>query len=146
MVMAWPLVMAICAVCALLTGEFSWASFVVAVPFLLVGALLVPFALWTIGLKHELQTRGPYRWSRHPYFLAILLMLVGATIMMRSLPALVLLVPAVWITVERARREERNLALQFGSAYLKYQARVPFLIPLCRRSRPSQGIEPENPR
>jgi len=145
MVVAWPLVTSVCPVFALLTGEFSWTSFYVAAPFLLVGAVLVPPALWTLGLNQELRTRGLYRWTRHPYFLGILLMLVGAVIMMRSLPALVLLVPAMGITIERARREERNLTLQFGNAYRSYQARVPFLIPLRLRSRPAQGVESGTP-
>ena len=145
MVVAWQLVVGLCPVVALFTGEFSWIMFSIGAPFLLMGGLLAGTALWTIGLKPELQTRWPYRCIRHPYFLGILLMLVGATVMMRSLPALVLLVPAVAVTIQRARREEHNLALQFSDAYLRYQARVPFLIPLGRRSRPAHGLEPGSP-
>ena len=36
---------------------------------------------------------------------------------MRSLPALVLLIPVVRVTMVRAAREEHNLALRFGDAY-----------------------------
>jgi protein-S-isoprenylcysteine O-methyltransferase Ste14 len=130
MAVVWQLLAAACAVGALLTGNFTWASLCIAAPFLLMGGLLVVAALWAIGWEQELVTRGPYRWIRHPYFLGILLMLAGAIIMMRSLPALILFYPAVWITLVRARREEYNLALCFGDAYLVYRARVPFIFPL----------------
>ena len=132
MAVAWQLLAAACAVGALLTGDFSWASLCIAAPFLLLGGLLVLAALWTLGWEQELVTRGPYRWIRHPYFLGILLMLVGAIIMMRSLPALILFYPVVRVTLLRARREEYNLALRFGDAYLEYRARVPFILPLRR--------------
>ncbi len=130
MAVAWQLLAAACAVSALLTGDFSWASLCIAAPFLLMGGLLALAALWALGWGPELVTRGPYRWIRHPYFLGILLMLAGAIIMMRSLPALILFYPAVRITLVRARREEHNLALRFGDAYLAYGARVPFIFPL----------------
>ena len=93
-----------------------------------------------LGRGHELVTRGPYRWVRHPYFLGILVMLVGAIVAMRSLPALILLYPAVRVTLMRARREEHNLALRFGDAYYKYMKDVAFMLPLRpplpRNSRP----------
>jgi protein-S-isoprenylcysteine O-methyltransferase Ste14 len=130
MAVAWQLLAAACAVGALLAGDFSWASLCIAAPFLLMGGLLVPAALRTLGWEQELVTRGPYRWIRHPYFLGILLMLAGSIIMMRSLLALILFYPAVRITLVRARREEHNLALRFGDAFLAYRARVPFIFPL----------------
>jgi protein-S-isoprenylcysteine O-methyltransferase Ste14 len=130
MAVAWQLLAAACAVGALLTGHFSWASLCIAAPFLVMGALLVLAALWALGWEQELVTRGPYRWIRHPYFVGILLMLAGAIIMMRSLPALILFFAAVRITLVRARREEHNLAVHFGDAYLAYRARVPFIFPL----------------
>jgi protein-S-isoprenylcysteine O-methyltransferase Ste14 len=57
-------------------------------------------------------------------------MLVGAIVAMRSLPALILLYPAVRVTLMRARREEHNLCLRFGDAYHEYQERVAFMLPL----------------
>jgi protein-S-isoprenylcysteine O-methyltransferase Ste14 len=129
MVVAWSLLVAACAAGALLTGEFSRTSLRAGAPLLLVGGLLALAAVRALGRGRELVTRGPYRWVRHPYFLGILLMLVGAIVAMRSLPALILLYPTVRITAQRARREEHNLALRFGDAYLAYRERVPFLLP-----------------
>lgn len=130
MVLTWTLLVAACAVGALVTGEFTRTSLRAGAPLLLAGGLLALASVRTLGRGHELVTRGPYRWVRHPYFLGILIMLVGAIVAMRSLPALILLYPAVRVTLMRARREEHNLALRFGDAYHKYQERVAFMLPL----------------
>ncbi len=130
MPVAWALLVVGCAAGALVAGEFSRVTLRVAAPFLLVGGLLALAAVRTLGRGASLVTRGPYRWVRHPYFLGILLMLVGAIVSMRSLPALVLFIPAVRVTLMRARREEHNLALRFGATYEAYWARVPFILPL----------------
>jgi len=97
---------------------------------LLAGGLLALASVRALGQGRELVTRGPYRWVRHPYYLGILVMLVGAIVAMRSLPALILFYPAVRVTLLRARREEHNLGLRLGDAYHKYQERVAFMLPL----------------
>ncbi len=130
MALAWAPLVTACAAGALLTGQFNRSSLRFAAPFLLAGGLLALAAVRALGRGRGLVTRGPYRWIRHPYFLGILLMLVGAIIAMRSLPALILLYPAVRVTLMRAHREEHNLALRFGDAYVDYRARVPFMLPL----------------
>jgi len=127
---AWALLVVGCAGGALLTGEFSRATLRAAAPFLLVGGLLALAAVRAVGRGARLALRGPYRWVRHPYFLGVTLMLVGAIVAMRSLPALVLLIPTLRVTVVRAAREEHNLALRFGDAYLAYRERVPAFLPL----------------
>ncbi|MGD1147329.1 MAG: isoprenylcysteine carboxylmethyltransferase family protein [Thermoanaerobaculaceae bacterium] len=130
MPVAWTLLVLGCVGGALLTGEFSRLTLRVAAPFLLVGGLLALASVRAIGRGARLVTRGPYRWLRHPYFLGVLLMLVGAIVAMRSLPALVLFIPTLRVTLQRARREEHNLALRFGEAYEAYWSRVPFILPL----------------
>jgi protein-S-isoprenylcysteine O-methyltransferase Ste14 len=130
MVLTWTLFVAACAAGALVTGEFTRSSLRAGAPLLLAGGLLALGSVRALGRGRELVTRGPYRWIRHPYFLGILVMLVGAIVAMRSLPALILLYPAVRVTVMRARREEHNLALRFGDAYHDYQQRVAFILPL----------------
>ncbi len=130
MVLAWTLLVAACAAGALITGQFNRTSLRIAAPLLLLGGLLALAAVRSLGRGQVLVTTGPYRWIRHPYFLGILLMLVGAVIAMRSLPALVLFYPALRVTLVRARREEHNLALRFGDPYLEYNRRVSFILPL----------------
>jgi len=130
MVLTWALLVTACAVGALVTGEFTRSSLQAGAPLLLVGGLLALASVRALGQGRELVTRGPYRWVRHPYYLGILVMLVGAIVAMRSLPALILFYPAVRVTLVRARREEHNLGLRFGDAYHKYQERVAFMLPL----------------
>ena len=130
MSLAWTRLVAACALGALLTGEFTRGSLRAAAAFLLLGGLLAIASVRALGRGSQLVTRGPYRWIRHPYFLGILVMLVGAIIAMRSLPALILFYPALRVTLVRAHREEHNLVLRFGEEYLAYHDRVAFLLPL----------------
>lgn len=130
MVLTWTLLVAACTAGALVTGEFTRTSLRAGAPLLLAGGLLALTSVRALGRGRDLVTRGPYRWVRHPYFLGILVMLVGAIVAMRSLPALILLYPAVRVTLMRARREEHNLALRFGDAYYTYRQRVAFMLPL----------------
>ena len=130
MALTWTLFVAACAAGALATGEFTRTSLRAGALLLLAGGLLALASVRTLGRGRELVTRGPYRWVRHPYFLGILVMLVGAIVAMRSLPALILFYPALRVTLVRARREEHNLALRFGGAYQTYLERVAFILPL----------------
>jgi protein-S-isoprenylcysteine O-methyltransferase Ste14 len=147
--MAWALLVAACALGALFTGEFTRPSLRLGAPFLLVGGLLALAAIRALGRARRLVTWGPYRWVRHPYFLGILVMLVGAIIAMRSLPALILFYPALRVTLVRAHREEHNLVLRFGEEYLAYHDRVAFLLPLRpplpRTPPPPETSPPEPP-
>jgi protein-S-isoprenylcysteine O-methyltransferase Ste14 len=130
MVLTWALLVTACTAGALATGEFTRASLRAGAPLLLAGGLLALASVRALGRGRALVARGPYRWIRHPYFLGILIMLVGAIVAMRSLPALILFYPALRVTLVRARREEHNLALRFGDAYHEYQQRVAFILPL----------------
>ena len=130
LVLPWVLLVAACTVGALVTGEFTRTSLRVGAPLLLAGGLLALASVRALGRGRELVTRGPYRWVRHPYFVGILVMLGGAIVAMRSLPALILLYPAVRVTLLRARREEHNLGLRFGDAHHEYQERVAFMLPV----------------
>jgi protein-S-isoprenylcysteine O-methyltransferase Ste14 len=144
MVLPWTLGVVGCALGTWLTADWSQLWLRVAAPVLLVGGLLALAAIRALGRGRELATTGPYRFVRHPYFLAILIMLVGAITAARSLPGLILLYIAVRLTIVRARREEHNLTLRFGPAYEAYAARVPFLLPL-RPPLPRGWTPPENP-
>lgn len=71
--------------------------------------------------------RGPYRWVRHPLYSLIL-------VLMWTYPEptadrfLFNVLWTLWIFVG-AMLEERDLVLTFGADYLRYQRRVPMLIP-----------------
>jgi protein-S-isoprenylcysteine O-methyltransferase Ste14 len=125
----WTLSIVLCAVGAWFTGGQSRLSVMLAGPLLLLGGLSALWAIRALGKGSRLVTWGPYAFVRHPYFLSVLVMVVGAIAALRSWPGLILLVPAVKVTVDRARREEHNLSIRYGDDYKDYQREVAFLLP-----------------
>ena len=68
---------------------------------------------------------GPYRFTRNPIYLGMLLGLVGLAIAFDSLWLLVMLVPfSLAIRYGVVAREEAYLERKFGDAYRQYRARV----------------------
>jgi len=138
-----------CAAGAWATGDKVPTSMAAGAALLIPGVLLALAAVRTLGRPGSVVTRGPYRWVRHPYFLAILVLLLGTIVALRAWAALLLFLPAVRLTVERARREEHNLMLRFPEAYGRYARLVPFLLPLApplpRGDLPRRPAEPDSP-
>ena len=88
---------------------------------------------WSAGVvlkeQHELVTRGPYRWVRHPIYSGLLLMALGLAIWRGQYSGfwgLLVFVILFWI---KARAEERLMIEHFGDAYRDYRRRVKALIP-----------------
>ncbi len=68
---------------------------------------------------------GPYRFTRNPIYLGMMLALVGLAIAFDSLWPLVTLVPfALVIRYGVVAREEAYLERKFGEVYRRYRARV----------------------
>lgn len=101
-------------------------------------ALTFAFALWAIAVmtKHKttvepghtpsaLVTSGPFRFTRNPLYLSLVVFATSAAIAMASswflLAALLLFLALDLIVI---RREERMIGLAFGDAYGQYCASV----------------------
>lgn len=73
---------------------------------------------------------GPYRWIRHPLYLAALLWIVGWPLIISSflgsLIPLILIAPAIW---KRIIAEEEELLRVYGDEYAQYLARTWRLLP-----------------
>jgi protein-S-isoprenylcysteine O-methyltransferase Ste14 len=89
-------------------------------------------ALWAPGgVRGEehipLVTGGPYRWVRHPIYLAIVLVIWSYPTLSRDR----LLFNVLWTTwiVLAAAWEERDLIVIFGDAYRQYRRDVPMFVP-----------------
>ena len=72
-----------------------------------------------------LVTTGPFRYSRNPMYLSLLVMQLGAGIWLNNVWVVMLLAPVTaWVRWWAIAREERYLHGKFGQAYLAYQAKV----------------------
>jgi protein-S-isoprenylcysteine O-methyltransferase Ste14 len=67
---------------------------------------------------------GPYRWVRHPTYVAVLAIWFGLGVAYRDLPVLALAVLYSALYGLYARSEERLMLSAFGEDYAGYQARV----------------------
>lgn len=68
---------------------------------------------------------GPFRFSRNPMYLGLLLILAGVFLLLGSLGPLVVVVALAWlITTQFVVLEERALEARFGDVYRRYKARV----------------------
>jgi protein-S-isoprenylcysteine O-methyltransferase Ste14 len=113
--------------------DWPWRG-VGAVP--LAGGLLT--GLWAIGLFRRRDTTiipfeqssslivdGPYRLSRNPIYLSMVLVLLGVWLLLGSLsPVLVVLLFVWWISTRFIVKEEQHLETQFGRTYLEYKEKV----------------------
>jgi protein-S-isoprenylcysteine O-methyltransferase Ste14 len=76
----------------------------------------------------RLVTSGPYRWVRHPLYLAEELAIIGLALQFASLWTALLLAGQIAFQLRRMHNEEAVLARTF-SQYAEYRARTARLIP-----------------
>ena len=73
----------------------------------------------------SLVETGPYRWSRNPMYVGVLLILSGWAISFRSWPlALYAVAVLVAFHLRTVRHEEPWLARTFGDRWMQYRTRV----------------------
>lgn len=73
----------------------------------------------------QLATQGLYLVTRHPQYLGFGLIIIGWMIHWPTLVTLVLGPLVLWRFWSLARQEEKDLRERFGSAWVRYQRRVP---------------------
>jgi protein-S-isoprenylcysteine O-methyltransferase Ste14 len=72
-----------------------------------------------------LVTDGPYRWRRHPIYIADVFLLLGAAELTRNVWFVILaIVFAALVTVLQIIPEERHLEAKFGDAWRDYAKRT----------------------
>jgi len=102
------------------------------------GIAIFVVALIQLLRGKKLVTSGLYSVVRHPQYLGIILATLGLTLMesrsdsgtkLISLIAWTLLIVAyVWL----AYREESSLQEKYGTEFLAYKKKVPFILPLIK--------------
>jgi protein-S-isoprenylcysteine O-methyltransferase Ste14 len=116
-------------------------NLIVGLPLILAGGALglwSNYRLFTAGRgtplplmpTQELIVEPPYTWSRNPMALGAISGYLGVATLARSLGAVlvVLLCAAALLTYIRFG-EERGMTSRFGTQYLRYRRRTPFLLP-----------------
>lgn len=92
---------------------------------------------------HELVTRGPYRFVRHPMYLAVFICGIGMALLTANwLITVTYFVPVLALYLLRTPVEEARLAGAFGEEYQAYRARTGALLP--RLLKP-QSTSPDRP-
>ena len=91
--------------------------------------------LYAAQRTHTLATTGPYARIRHPQYAAFVLIMLGFLVQWPTLLTLAMFPVLAYMYVRLARREEREVAAEFGPEYKRYAARTPAFIPR-RRTAP----------
>lgn len=79
--------------------------------------------------QHSLMTEGPYRWLRHPRYLALLLSRLGYALLIASVIVYFVFIAWVAVVILRIVREERFLRAEFGAEYEQFMRTRSRLIP-----------------
>ena len=84
-----------------------------------------------VALKedHELITRGPYKYVRHPIYTGMLLMILGTGLSVATLGACIGFFIILVGVLLKLRQEEALLTKHFAQGYLSYKKRTRTLIP-----------------
>jgi protein-S-isoprenylcysteine O-methyltransferase Ste14 len=83
---------------------------------------------WEMPENHKLVTWGPYRYVRHPSYLAYFLMFFGLFFMLLNFLALLPLI-AIPGYIKITEYEEKLLIKRFGEKYIEYQKKTGKFIP-----------------
>nr|MDO8100596.1 isoprenylcysteine carboxylmethyltransferase family protein [Candidatus Njordarchaeota archaeon] len=116
-----------------------------------VGLIGLLYALWSVVTQIRIgkgtpvpsvPTRtlivvGPYEYSRNPMTFGSILLYLGVCMFFHSVAMIIVMVLVFVIPLSLYIKivEEKELAVRFGSAYLKYKKRSRFMLPFPKRHR-----------
>ncbi len=100
---------------------------------LIIAGFVLLSAAWKVLYEaqraHTLATTGPYALVRHPQYVGFILIMFGFLLQWPTVITLIMFPILVTMYVRLARREEREVILEFGEAYLRYVANTPAFLP-----------------
>ena len=118
-----------------LPSWLRWAGVVLGIT----GGLLLVVTFRTLGknltdtvvtrVEHTLVTRGPYRWVRHPFYLATALSVVANSLVTANWFLALTGGTLFGLMVLRTRTEEEKLIERFGEDYKEYMERTGGFLP-----------------
>jgi len=99
----------------------------------ILGGLFLLTSSWKVlyiaRQSHTLATTGPYAYVRHPQYDAFILVMIGFLIQWPTIFTILMFPILVWNYVLLARREEKEVLVEFGEEYSSYMAETPGFIP-----------------
>ena len=103
--------------------------------FIIAGFFLM-FASWSVLYNAQsgrtMATAGPYRYVRHPQYIAFIAIMFGFLLQWPTLVTLVMFPVLVTAYVRLAKREESEVRAEFGRQWDDYAARTPRFFPRLR--------------
>jgi protein-S-isoprenylcysteine O-methyltransferase Ste14 len=84
--------------------------------------------------RATLVTSGPYRFVRHPFYVAAALLMLAAALLSANWFIAAAGLAVIALLVARTPKEEQKLVEKFGDAYRAYMARTGRFVPRRRRS------------
>lgn len=82
---------------------------------------------------HKLVTAGPYQYVRNPYYVSVILEMIGLSLIGNSfVTALATIIVYIPVLVLRIVLEEKALAEKFNGSFAEYAKRIPQLLPRIR--------------
>lgn len=104
-----------------------------------IGGALIVWAFSNLGKNltdtvvtrrnHTLVVSGPYRWVRHPFYVAVLLTVIGNALAAANWFLLLGGLSVFLLMVIRTKTEEAKLLERFGDQYRAYMARTGRFLP-----------------
>jgi len=122
-----------------LSGDPHFNSLHILSYVLIAGGFILITSAW--GVLYQAQiTRtvamgGPYAWVRHPQYLGFALIMFGFLLQWPTLITLIMFPVLMTVYVRLARREERQVMVEFGELYARYRAVTPAFIPRLGRKK-----------
>lgn len=88
----------------------------------------------TPGEINFLNTKGPYKYVRHPFYLSYIIFWFGASVAVQTIDVLLFVSILVGMYFKAARREEKDIiSSAFGDEYLNYKKSVGMFFPMLFR-------------
>jgi protein-S-isoprenylcysteine O-methyltransferase Ste14 len=94
--------------------------------------------LYEAQQTRTLATAGPYAHVRHPQYDGFILIMLGFLLQWPTLVTLIMFPILVFMYVQLARHEEREVLAEFGEKYRPYMLSTPAFFPRLRATRRRQ--------
>ena len=108
------------------------------------GGFILLSAAWKVLYQAQrtgtLAVSGPYSYVRHPQYDGFILIMLGFLLQWPTLVTLIMFPILVTMYVKLARREEREVLVEFGEQYRRYMSITPALFPRLSTMRRHQEV------